>query len=344
MILADKIIQLRKKNGWSQEELAEQMGVSRQAVCKWEGAQSIPDINKLIQLSQLFGVSTDYLLKDEIEEMDINLDTYQDAYENGQKENVHFVSMEEANAFLKAKEETVGKIAFGVFLCILSPIALFLLAGAQECQLLPITEDAAGGLGMLILIMLVAPAVALFVQSGMKTGAFEYLESETIETQYGVTGMVKERRENFRDVYVRNITFGVCMCVISVVPLFGSTLFVGNEFYEIVGLCMMLLIVAIGVYFIIKASIPWESMKKLLQEGDYSVAEKDKKRRRKVVVGPVSGIYWMVVTAIFLVFVMTQRNMSFSHAFVPAFWSVSGILFVAVVIVCKMIEDRREKK
>lgn len=48
MILADKIIQLRKKNGWSQEELAEQMNVSRQAVCKWEGAQSIPDINKLI--------------------------------------------------------------------------------------------------------------------------------------------------------------------------------------------------------------------------------------------------------------------------------------------------------
>ena len=48
MILADKIIQLRKKNGWSQEELAEQMNVSRQAVCIWEGAQSIPDINKLI--------------------------------------------------------------------------------------------------------------------------------------------------------------------------------------------------------------------------------------------------------------------------------------------------------
>ena len=69
MILADKIIQLRKKNGWSQEELAEQMNVSRQAVCKWEGAQSIPDINRLIQLSKLFNVSIDYLLKDEMEEI-----------------------------------------------------------------------------------------------------------------------------------------------------------------------------------------------------------------------------------------------------------------------------------
>ncbi len=67
MILADKIIRLRKKNGWSQEELANKMNVSRQAVSKWESAQSIPDIEKILQLSELFGVTTDYLLKDEFE-------------------------------------------------------------------------------------------------------------------------------------------------------------------------------------------------------------------------------------------------------------------------------------
>lgn len=66
MIFADKLIMLRKKAGWSQEELAEQMDVTRQSVSKWEGAQSIPDIEKIIRLSELFGVSTDYLLKDEI--------------------------------------------------------------------------------------------------------------------------------------------------------------------------------------------------------------------------------------------------------------------------------------
>lgn len=67
MIFADKLIQLRKKNGLSQEELADKVGVSRQAVSKWESAQSIPDIDKVIALSGLFGVSIDYLLKDEIE-------------------------------------------------------------------------------------------------------------------------------------------------------------------------------------------------------------------------------------------------------------------------------------
>ena len=68
MILADKIITLRKKTGWSQEELAVQLGVTRQSVSKWEGAQSVPDMDKVVQMSRLFGVTTDFLLKDELSE------------------------------------------------------------------------------------------------------------------------------------------------------------------------------------------------------------------------------------------------------------------------------------
>ena len=55
MILADKIIYLRKKAGLSQEELAEKMGVSRQSISKWEGALSVPDMNRILRLSELFG-------------------------------------------------------------------------------------------------------------------------------------------------------------------------------------------------------------------------------------------------------------------------------------------------
>ena len=69
MIFADKLIELRKKNGWSQEELAEKVNVTRQSVYKWESVQSIPDLDKILFLAQIFGVTTDYLLKDEIEEM-----------------------------------------------------------------------------------------------------------------------------------------------------------------------------------------------------------------------------------------------------------------------------------
>ena len=70
MILAEKIAQLRKQNGWSQEELANRLQVSRQAVSKWEGGASIPDLDKILKLSALFEVTTDYLLKDTLEAPD----------------------------------------------------------------------------------------------------------------------------------------------------------------------------------------------------------------------------------------------------------------------------------
>ena len=70
MIFADKLIRLRKQSGLSQEELANELNISRQSVSKWEQAQSISDLDKIIQLSTFFNVSTDYLIKDEIENGD----------------------------------------------------------------------------------------------------------------------------------------------------------------------------------------------------------------------------------------------------------------------------------
>ena len=70
MKLSDKIIQLRKVNGWSQENLAERLNVSRQAISRWEGATAQPDAANILQLSKLFGVTTDYLLNDEYESDD----------------------------------------------------------------------------------------------------------------------------------------------------------------------------------------------------------------------------------------------------------------------------------
>lgn len=68
MTFADKLIRLRKKNGMSQEDLADKLGVSRQAISKWEGTLSVPDLQNVLKISDLFNVSTDYLLKDSIVE------------------------------------------------------------------------------------------------------------------------------------------------------------------------------------------------------------------------------------------------------------------------------------
>jgi len=63
MNLADRILELRKQKGISQEALADKLGVSRQAISKWESEQSVPELDKILLMSDFFEVTTDYLLK-----------------------------------------------------------------------------------------------------------------------------------------------------------------------------------------------------------------------------------------------------------------------------------------
>ena len=324
MILADKIIDLRKKAGWSQEELAEKLGVSRQSVSKWEGAQSIPDMNKILQLSELFGVSTDYLLKDSMEAAETVPSQDTDA------EDATFVSMEEANAFLSYKAESAPRIALGVLLCILSPIALILLGGAQESGRLAITEMQAAMIGLIVLLLMVAGAVLLFVLTGMKGSKFEYLEKNALDTAYGVSGMVRERMQREESDHTRSIAVGVVLCVLAAIPLFVLLLWRGeDEFYGVLGVSAILTLAGIGVHILVKASIPWAGYRMLLEEGDYT---RDRKRTNR----QYAGIYWCIVTAAYLAvsFLTNRWDMTW------IIWPVAAVLFGAVGEIGKLRGNR----
>ena len=108
MLLADKIVTLRKRAGWSQEELAAQLGVSRQSVSKWEGAQSVPDMQKVVQMSRLFGVTTDYLLKEELGEPE-PAPAESDAL-------LRCVTMEQAVDYLALRQAAAPKLALATLL------------------------------------------------------------------------------------------------------------------------------------------------------------------------------------------------------------------------------------
>lgn len=328
MIFADKLIELRKKSGWSQEELAEQMNVTRQSVSKWEGAQSVPDLEKIIQLSKLFGVSTDYLLKDEI---DAN-ENESASLKTEEKLNVRRVSMEEANKFLAAKTQTAKTIACGVFLCILSPICLMILSVMSEKSLYNISENVAAGIGMITLLIFIANAVTLFILSSSKTSAFEFLENEIFETSYGVTGMVKERKEEYRESYTKNIAIGVCFCVLSLVPLFAAIIISEDDLFMVSMVAVMLALIGIGVNFIVKTCIIWESFDKLLQEGEYS----RKKKKEKIASSKVNTIYWSVVTAGYLAYSFISYKWHFSWII----WPVAAVLYPAVISIFASHKDK----
>lgn len=288
MIFADKLMKLRKQNGWSQEELAEQMNVTRQSISKWEGAQSIPDYEKLIRLSELFGVSTDYLLKDELEEAEPTGFTKEAA-------STRRVSLKEANDFLAVMAATSKSVAYGVLLCILSPVCLLILGAMSEIPKYGLADNVAAGVGMAVLLALVAAAVAVFISCGNKTSAFEYLEKEVFETEYGVSGMVKERREQYKNTYAKSNMIGTCMCIAALIPLFlGVAVNDENELFLTVMLSALLIIVGIGVVFFVRSGIIWASFEKLLQEGDYTKAKKEK----QPLIAAVSTAYWLAAVAI----------------------------------------------
>lgn len=329
MIFADKLIQLRKKAGWSQEELAEQMNVTRQSVSKWEGAQSIPDLEKMIRLSELFGVSTDYLLKDNIEDTDCSSALVEDI------PVLRRVSMEEANAFISVKAETAKSIALATFLCILSPICLIVLSVASEVTDMGLSENAAAGIGMIVLLIIVAAAVAIFISSGRKTAAYEYLEKEIFETEYGVTGMVKERKTQYNATYTRNNIIGACLCIMSVIPLFGGAVFnEDNELLIVFMLAVFLIVAGIGVVHFIKSGVVWASYEKLLQEGDYT---KEKKKNQSVA-SSVSGAYWLIVTAIYLAYNFITDNWDKSWIV----WPIAGVMFPVVLMITNLV-GKKEK-
>lgn len=326
MILADKIITLRKKNGWSQEELAEKLNVTRQSVSKWEGAQSVPDLNKILLMSRIFEVSTDYLLKDELEEPDGTQNT-ESLETGGFEESVpaRRVSMEEARAFLDIKEKLAGKIAFAVSLCIVSPVCLIFLGAAQETGRISISENMAAGAGLLILLLTIAIAVAVFISSGIRMGQYDYLDKDRIETDYGVTGMVKDQKSEYQGTYTRYHIIGTCCCILAATPLFTMLMFTEEDFMMAMAVCVLLFIVAIGVYFFVVAGVRWESMQKLLQEGDYTIDNK----KNEAAFEPVSKAYWLVATAIYLGYSFYTNAWEISWIV----WPVAGVLFAAVKVI-----------
>ena len=147
MILGEKIAVLRKQNGWSQEDLAEQLQISRQSVSKWESGASIPDLDRIVKLSALFGVSTDYLLKDEIQ--DVAWSETDEPAEGASRR----VGLEEANAYMDLCRETSVWFAGGVALCILSPIAVILLTVLAGTERISLAPEAAGIAGVVVLLI-----------------------------------------------------------------------------------------------------------------------------------------------------------------------------------------------
>ena len=122
MNISQKILLQRKKKGISQEDLANALNVSRQAVSKWESSQSVPDMDKIVAVSSYFNITTDYLLKDEIETID-GADNYSSKNVDMQMLNKELSE----NDFQNIRYEAEKKKHTSYWLLIIAPFIMILI-------------------------------------------------------------------------------------------------------------------------------------------------------------------------------------------------------------------------
>ena len=323
MILADKIARLRKKNGWSQEELAAKVNVSRQAVSKWESAQTVPDLEKILLLGQLFDVTTDYLLKDEIENEEFT--------GSHTEPGLRRVTLAEANEYLSQRKAASGRIAIATFLCILSPIPLILLSTAID--LFSFSENLAVAAGLVALFVLVAAAVAIYIFCGFRNAPYQFLEKESFETEYGVRGMVQEKQKHYRGTYVTLNIIATCLCVLCPIPLLVGALS-ENDFLVVSMLTVTMFLAGIGVMLFIIAGVRWASMQRLLKEGEFT----DRERKKSKLKEAIDTIYWLLATAIYLGWSFYTGSWHITWVV----WPIAGILSAVLSVICNLCLDKDE--
>ena len=312
MDFGSKLAALRKAQGWNQEELAARMEVSRQAVSKWESGQSLPEMEKVLQLCDLFHVSTDTLLRPE------------QSAETQQPGKV-LVSGQQAQDYLDARAKAGKQIAAATLLCVLSPICMLALTAQAEVRKLAglsAVEEQAGVIGLCALLVLVAAAVVLFIRSGGTNQTFAYLDGNDFILSADARQVVLTRKQREQHSYMQLNAIGAALAILSVIPLLASAALHKTDAEVIYGLCIMLCVVGAAVVCFVWAGVRHNALMRLLQEEEFSPERRQQQKRY----AGLSAAYWLAATAVYLAWSLPQD--AWQQSWIV--WPVAGVVFAAL--------------
>lgn len=255
MKLSEKIACLRRQQNWSQEELAERLDVSRQSVSKWESGASVPELDRIIQLCDLFGLTADELIRD-------SLDLGAPAEPDPSRPPV--VTLRDAYGYAAQRQIAARKIALGVAACVSSPAVLVSLSAFSDLLIAVV--------GLPVLFLMVAWGVFQFISAGPVLRPFRHIERRRHVPGPGVVQWTRQAQEQFRPSLVRDVAIGVGLCILSPsMPIaFGmifSQLYLrsgGGAF----GTGLLLLMCAAGISMIVRSCTLQNSYRKLLKGKD----------------------------------------------------------------------------
>ncbi len=247
LTFGQKLKSLRKEHGYSQEEFAQHLDVSRQAVSKWESDKGMPETDKLLQISTIFGVTLDYLLKE-------------GSTDESQQDIGHYVSREMINGFLSYKRQGAKRIAIGVSLIILSNLFISVIPD-KEIALLPYWITMVLGIAVLVWHIFqpkrykeIATKQLLFDDAIIKDFRMEY--------------------EKNRKRYVVMIIAGVILLVLGPV----ITLVTMNFFGSNIGIALSWVINALWIALFILAGLFMKAENMIARNAEY-IAKKNSRGR-----------------------------------------------------------------
>ncbi|MBR1797436.1 MAG: helix-turn-helix transcriptional regulator [Clostridiales bacterium] len=253
MILSSKITELRKRNGLSQEELGDKIGVSRQAVSKWEMGSAVPDINKIMAMAKYFGVSTDFLLKDE----------YDLSYLDGGKVDSveapdrRIITSEGIRSYLDTKRKLARNCVVVIFLVLSSAVPGILISLADESK-------AAIGAVIETIVLVIAAVIAILSLNSLS--GFKYIKNKDAELDYGVRGIVEEQKSKFESTHLLGIIIGVVLLSAEVLPLMIVSLIAeGSDSAIVIGGLITIFMFAAGLSLIVYVCVINNGFKRVLK-------------------------------------------------------------------------------
>lgn len=340
MNLSEKIIKLRKSKGWSQEELAEKLGVSRQAVSKWESNMSTPDLDKIVLLTDLFGVTSDYLIKDNSEPLTIE----KEKILNQQKEvnsNV-YLSNEQVESYLTLNKKSSLGIAFGVASMIISPVLLIVLHGLVALVTANpdiainrlITHTFANIIGLSTLFIFITIGIILLISFGLKYEKLEKLEKENLI----VEKQTKDELANLKDKKTTKFAVLIGVGVGLILTSFLAVVILGilevHKGVIILVSALLVLNVAISTAIFIVAGMRYEMYSIMLQIDEYTVKDKETNK----IVDILTPIYWPIVVAAYLITSFLTKRWDRTWIIFP----VAALVFVVLKAIIKAITTLRK--
>ena len=265
--------------------------------------------------------------------------------------SARLVSTEEAENFLQASRQAATRVAFGVMLCIFSPVVLIYMSGLSEATNGVLHENIAALIGLVVLFACIAAAVALFISSGVHTPQYQYLKEQSYQMSQETFSYIKELNDQFHSGFTAQIAVGVCLCILSVIPIIAAGLIFADMprflIVVIICVCLLFVLVGIGVFLLVHAGMIAESFKTLLN-GDLYITEEHlwqterrynepqsqrQNRRQKALSEAFSNIYWLCVTAAYLIWSFRFHAWGISWIL----WPLAGILWGSLESIMKAI-------